>query len=169
MSPLPPRGLGDGGLERRPIALGNHGADRAGATVAVEHVVEQPHEQRIGAHDAAVAINSRDRHRRIVEKAHEADFRRALRIGALVAGAIEHERARSAGGTVGAEGDLVEQANRQRTTAAGPQIEVEHLGLDLARRGAQRRQQRRTVAGNDIGKLESAGADLGEILIEPVG
>ena len=49
------------------------------------------------------------------------------------------------------------------------QIEIEHLGLDLARRGAQRRQERGAVAGDEVGELEAAGADLGQILIEPVG
>ena len=34
---------------------------------------------------------------------------------------------------------------------------------------AQRGQQRRAVAGDDVGELEAAGADLGEILIEPIG
>ncbi len=105
----------------------------------------------------------------MVEEAHEADFRGALRIGAVVAGAIEHERARGARHAVGAEGELVEQPHRQRAAAAGLQIEVEHLGLDLARRGAQRRQQRGAVAGDEVGELEAAGADLGEVLIEPVG
>ena len=130
--------------------------------------MEQAHEQRVGAHDATVAVDGRDRHRRIVEKAHEADFRRALRIGTVVAGAIDDERARSAGATVCAEGKLVEQANRQRASAAGFQVEVEYFRLDLAGRGAKRRQQGGAVARDEVGKLEPAGADLGEILVEPV-
>ena len=39
----------------------------------------------------------------------------------------------------------------------------------LARRAAQRRQQRRAIAGDEVGKLEAARADLGQILIEPIG
>ena len=56
-----------------------------------------------------LAIDGRDRHRRVVEEAHEADFGRALRIGAVVLRAIEHERARRAGRAIGAEGKLVER------------------------------------------------------------
>ena len=131
--------------------------------------MEQPGEQRIGAHHAAVLVDGRDRHRRVVEEPHEADFGGALRIGAVVAGAIEHQRARRAGRAVGAESKLVEHPNRQRAAAAGAQIEIEHFGLDLARRAPQRRQQRRAVAGDQVGKLEPARADLGQILIEPIG
>ena len=155
-----------------PIALDDDGGDRTIATLAplvAQHIVEQPHEQRIGAHDAAASIDSRDRHRRMVEKAHEADFRRALRVCAVVARAIEHQRARSAGRAVGAERELVEEANRERAAAAGLEIEVEHFGLDLARGGSQRRQKRRAVAGDKVGELEAARPDLGKILIEPIG
>ena len=166
------RRRGDRRHERGAVALGDHGADRpmaAFAAVAAQHRVEQPREQRIGAHDAAVAVDGRDRHRRMVEEAHEADFGGALRIGAVVMGTIEHEGARGARHAVGTEGELVEQPHRQSAAAAGFQIEIEHLGLDLARRGAQRRQQRGAVAGDEVGELEAAGADLRQILIEPVG
>ena len=63
----------------------------------------------------------------------------------------------------------MEEPHRQRAAAASPEIEVEHLGLELAGGSAQRRQQRRAVAGDEIGKLEAAGADLGQILIQPIG
>ena len=49
------------------------------------------------------------------------------------------------------------------------QIEVEHLGLHLAGRGVERGQQRGALAGHDVGELERAGADLREIVVEPVG
>ena len=101
-------GLRDGGVEHGAIALGDDGADRAGAAVDVEHLVEQPREQRIGAHDAAFAVHGRDRHRGVVKEAHEADFGGAQRIVAVVAGAIEDEGARGAGRAVAAERDLVE-------------------------------------------------------------
>ena len=165
---LAERRLRDRGIERRPVARGGDRADRAIALPA-QHGMEQPREQRIGAHDAAVAIDGRDRHRRVVEEPHEADLGGALRIGAVVAGAIEHQRARGAGPAVGAEREPVEQANRQRAAVAGLQIEVEHLGPDLAGCGAQRGQQRRAVAGDEVGQFEAAGADLGEVLVEPVG
>ncbi len=75
----------DGGFERRPVALGDDGADRAVLALAAARAVEQPREQRIGADDAALLVDGRDRHRRVVEKPHEADFGGALRIGAVVA------------------------------------------------------------------------------------
>ena len=162
-------GLGDGGVERRTIALGNNRADRAAAAFDVQRVMEEPREQRIGAHDAALAVHGRDRHRRMVEKAHEANLGGAQRIVAVVAGAVEDQRARSAGRAVDAESELVEQPNRQRSPAAGLELKIERLGLDFARRRTQRGQQRRAVAGDEVDKLEAAGADLRQILIEPIG
>ena len=114
-------------------------------------------------------VDGRDRHRRVMEEPHEADFGGALRIGAVVAGAVEHERARGAGRAVGAVSELVKHPHRQRAPAAGAQIEIEHLGLDLAGRRPQRGQQGGAVAGDEIGELQAARADLGQILIEPIG
>ncbi len=131
--------------------------------------MKQPREQRIGADDAPFPIDGGDRHRGIVEEAHEADFGGALRIGAVVAGAVEHERARGAGRAVGAEGELVEQPHRQLAAAAGLQIEIDDFGFQLARRGSQRGQERGAVAGDEVGELQPAGADLRQILVEPVG
>ena len=108
------RGLADRGFQRRPVSFGNDGADRPAAAVAAKHALKQPCEQRVGAHNAAVPVDGGDRHRRIMKKAHEAHLRGALRLGAVVARAIEHERARGAGGSVRAESDLVKEANRQR-------------------------------------------------------
>ena len=102
---VPPalRRLDDRRFERRPVALGDDGADRAAAGVAADHALEQPGKQRIGAHDAAVAVDRGDRHRRVMEESHEADFGGALQFAAVIAGAIEHHGARGAGQTVGAE------------------------------------------------------------------
>jgi len=74
-----------------------------------------------------------------MEETHETDFRRALRIGAVVARAIENQSPRGARRSVDAESELVKQANRKRASAAGFQIKIKHLGLDLSSRGAQRR------------------------------
>ena len=63
----------DGGFERRPVALGDDGADRAVLALGAPGAVEQPREQRIGADDAALLVDGRDRHRRVVEKPREAD------------------------------------------------------------------------------------------------
>ena len=104
----------------------------------------------------------------MIEEAHEADFGGALRIGALVARAADHQRARGAGHAVGAECELVIEPHRHGLAAAHPKVDVEHLGLDLAGHRHDRRQQRRAVAGHDVGQLEAARADFGEVVIEPV-
>ena len=94
---LPVGRLGDRGFERRAVALGDDSEDRAVAALALEQRPEQAREQRVGAHDPALLVDGRDRHRRVVEEAHEAHFGRALRIVPLVARAVEHQRARGAG------------------------------------------------------------------------
>ena len=103
----------------------------------------------------------------MLEEAHEAHFGGAQRVVAVVAGAVDHQRARGARRSVGAERDLVEQPRRHGTAAAGLQIDVEHLGLDLARRRRQR-EQRSPLTRYDVGKLEPAIGDLGEVVIEPL-
>ena len=86
----------------------------------------------------------------------------AARCGSLPSSlrAVEHQRARGAGRAVGAERHFVEQAHRHRLAAARLEIEVEHLGLHFAGRGIERGEQRGALAGDDIGELERAGADL---------
>ena len=113
-------------------------------------------------------VDGGDRHRRMVEEAHEAHFGGALRVGTLVARAVDHDRARGAGGAVGAERELVIDADGQRLAAARAQIEVEHLGLDFARRRHDAGQQRRAVARDDVGQLQTARTDLGQVVVEPV-
>ncbi len=149
------RGLRDRRGERLAVAFDDRGEDRAVLPLAAARAVEQAREQRIGAHHAAMLVDGRDRHRRVMEEPHEADFGGALRIGAVVAGAVEHQRARRAGRAVGAIGELMKHSHRQRASAAGAQIEVEHLSLDLAGRRPQRRQQSRAVAGDQIGDLQA--------------
>ena len=104
----------------------------------------------------------------MVEEAHEADFGGALRIGVLVAGAADHQRARGAGRAVGAEGELVIEPHRHGLAAAHAQVDVEDFGLDLARHRRDRGQQRSAVAGHDVGQLQPARSDLGEVVVEPV-
>ena len=122
----------------------------------------------IGAHHRAAAVHGRDRHRRVVEEAHEADFGGALGIGMLVARAADHQRARRAGRAVGAEGELVIEPHRHGLAAAHAQVDVEHFGFDFARHRHDRGQKRRAVARHDIGELQPARADFREIMIEPV-
>ena len=63
----------------------------------------------------------------------------------------------------------MQHAHGHRAAAASAQIEIEYLGLYLAWRGRQRGEQRRAIAGDYLAELEPAGADLGQIMIEPIG
>jgi len=126
-------------------------------------------EPRIGANHGAGTVHGRDRHRGVIEEAHEADFGGTLRIGTLVARAADHQGPRGAGHAVGAECQLVIETHRHGLAAAHPQVDVEHLGLDFARHRHDRCQQRGPVAGHDVGQLQPARADFGKIVIEPVG
>ena len=164
MSPCPAAALCDRRFQRRPVALGHHRQDR---TLLVQHAVEGTGKARIAARDAAELVDGRNRHRRILEEAHEAHFGRALRIAAVVLGAVEHQRARDAGRAVGAERHLMKQPHRHRLAGARLEVEIEHFGFDVAGRGIERGQQRRAFAGDNIGELERADADLRQILIEP--
>ena len=167
---LPFRRLADGGFERAAVALGDDGEDRpiAGG-FAYEHGIEQARKSRIGVRDAALFVDGRDRHRRVLEETHEAHFGGALRINRAVAGAVEHERAGRAGRAVGAEGDLVEEPCRHGAAAARLEVDVENLGLHVARHRRQRGEQRRALARHDVVELETGGADLREIVVEPIG
>ena len=73
------------------------------------------------------------------------------------------------GRAVGAEGNLVEEPRRNGAAAAGLEIDVEDLGLHVARHRRQRGQQRRALAGQDVVEHQAAGTDLREIMVEPVG
>src|SRR5579872_4617219 len=160
--------LDDRSLERRPVALSDDGTDRSAAGVAADHALEQPGKQRIGPYDAAVAVDCGDRHRRVMEKSHEADFGGSLQFAAVITGTIEHHGARGTWQTVRTKRQSVKEANRQRPAGAGFQIKVNDLGLHLAGRSAQRCQQRSAIARDEVSKLEAARADLSEILIKPV-
>ena len=162
------RGLADGDFEPKPVALGNDREDRpAVATLAFEHRIEQPRKQRVRAHDPALPVDGRDRHWGVVEEAHEAHFGGALWIGAVVARAVEHERARGAGRAVGAERHLVEEPYRNGLSGAGLEVDIENFGLHVAGRGGECGQERGALAGHDIAELEPAGADLREVVVEP--
>ena len=130
---LPVRGLANGAFERSAIALGHHRENRALVEPSfLKRGVEQPREQRIRiARCVPCPVHSRDRHRRVLKEAHEAHFRGALGVAAVIARAIEHERARSPRSAVGAKGDLVEEPRRQRAAAAGLEINIEDLGLHV--------------------------------------
>ncbi len=119
---LPFRRLADRGFERGAVAFGHDREDRAPSIAAPSPLStgwNRPREQRRSAHDLALPVDGGDRHRRVLEEAHEAHFGGALRVGAVVARAVDHERARGTGRAVGAEGDLVEQPRRQRCGRRG--------------------------------------------------
>src|ERR1700739_2176693 len=73
------------------------------------------------------AIDGRNRHRGMIEEAHEADFGGALRIGALVTRAADHQRARRARHAVGPECQLVIDSHGHGLTAEPAQDDVVHL------------------------------------------
>ena len=166
---LPFRRLVDGGNQQMAVALAYRPEDRLGGDAVAAQPLRQFRIAGIGADHGAGTVDGGDRHRGVIEEAHEADFGGALRIGALVARAVDHQRARGAGHAVGAEGELVIEPHRHGLAAAHAKIDVEHLGLDLAGHRHDRRQERRAVAGDDVGQLQPAGADLGEVIVEPVG
>jgi hypothetical protein len=53
--------------------------------------------------------------------------------------------------------------------AAGLEVDVEDLGLHVARHRRQRGEQRRALARHDVLEPQAAGADLREIVVEPAG
>ncbi len=130
----------------------------------------QPGEGGVGAQDHAVAVDAGDRHRGGVEETRETHFRRPGFLRRLLAGrAVERERARRAGRAVMAIGDPVQQARGQATPVAAAQVEVDLLGAHRIGRAEARGQHGGVIAGDDVAQGESAGADLGEVEIEPAG
>ena len=107
-------------------------------------------EGRVGAPDAAAAVDRRDRDRRVVEEAGEADLGGAERLGDVLAGAaVEDQRAGRAGRAVGGDRHAVEKPDRQALAVPLDEVEVDDLGAvaPAARRaapgGARRRRRGR--------------------------
>ena len=142
------------------------GDGRQDAALGLARALEHAGEQGIGAHDPARSVDGRDCHRGIVEEAHEAHFGGALRILVFAARAVQYQCARWPGRTVGAEGHLMEQPDRNRAAVAGLEVEVEDFGFDFARHRRQR-QKRSPLARHDVGEFQAAGSDFREILVEP--
>ncbi len=165
---LPFRRLVDGRDQQAAIALADRSENRLAGRAVRAQALRQFRKAGVGANHRAAAVHRRDRHRGVIEEAHEADFGGALRIGPLVARAADHQRARGAGHAVGAECQLVIEPHRHGLAAAHPQVDVEHLGFDFAGHRHDRCQQRRTIAGHDVGQLQAARPDLGKVVIEPV-
>jgi hypothetical protein len=167
---LPGRRPAQRRLERCAVALRDHRQDRAvvGA-LALVHRMEQPCKQRVRARDPALLVDGRDRHRGIVEEAHETHFGSAQWVGTAVAGAIEDEGARGTSRAVGPEHDLVEKPNRNGAAIAGLEVDVETLGFHVAGSTRERGEESRALAGHHIGKPQTARADLRQIVVEPFG
>ncbi len=169
---LAPRRRGNCGVESRAVALRDDAADRVTLRrrpLALQHILEQIDKQTVAAGDTAVAVDRCDRHRGIVEEAHETHFRRPQRVDAVAARAVEDEGARRSGGGVGRKCHLVIEPHRQGAAVAAPQIEVEDIGLHLAGLSRQGGEKCSAAAGQDVAEPQAAGADLGEIVIEPAG
>ena len=115
----------------RPRPRGSSGPQ--GRRLGFAHRIEQAGEQRVRPRDPAIAVDRGDRHRRIVEEAHEAHFGGTLRI-AVVAGTIDDQRARRSRRAVGAECHLMEQPCRNSAPGAGLEIDVEDFGAHFAGR-----------------------------------
>src|SRR5215468_5146200 len=125
--------------------------------------MEQARKSRIRVRDPTLLVDGRNRHRRVLKETHEAHFRGALRIDRAVAGAVEHERAGRPGRAVGVEGDLVEEPCRHGAAAARLEVNVENLGLHVARHRRWSGGQSGAQARQDVVGLEAGGAYLQEI------
>ena len=130
---------------------------------------EQARERRVRLHDPAVPVDGRDGDRRVVEEPGEAHFGGALALVDIEARrAVEHQRPRRARAPVLAEGDAVIEPHRQELAVAAAQVEIEGFRAHVAGLARERRHHaRRTLRGTTSAETQAAGADLGEIVIEP--
>ena len=158
-------------FQRRPVALEHAVVDRPLAPVPTAQGGRH-HLQKggVGLRDDAVGIGDRDGHRRGVEHPGEANLGGAEILARFLARrAADHQRARGAGQAVLPERDAVQQANGQALAAAALQVHVEALGAHLARTAGDAGEQGGAAARHEIGQGEAAGADLGEIVVQPGG
>ena len=77
---LPFGGLGDRGNQQPAVAVRHGGEDRLVDGAGGRQALRQLGEARIAAHHGAGAVDGGDRHRRVVEKPHEAHFGGTLRV-----------------------------------------------------------------------------------------
>ena len=146
---LPCRRLADGRLQRHAVALDDGRLDRTRGAIGLrrQHIGEEPGKEPVRTVDPSAPVDGRDRHRRVVEVAREADLGSLLPIGDIAAlRAVEHDRARWPERSVAGDRDTVQQPNGQRLTGAALEIEIDHLGPDLSRPAADGGEQRHAVA-----------------------
>ena len=158
--------------ERGVVAFGDPRVERRSrfARRRLQRRRRESGEGAVGAQHAAVGRDRSDRHRRRVEEAGEAHFGGAqVFAGVLARGAVERQRARRAGQAGAGEGDAVQQPHRQKLTAAALEVDVEPLRRHFAGTAGDDAEQRRAVAGDDVGEFELSGGELGDIVVEPVG
>ena len=91
---LPLRRLVDGRDQEVTIAGTDGGKERLVGRAIGAEALRQFGEPRIGADHSACAVDRRNRHRGVIEEAHETGFARAQRIGALIPRAADRQRAR---------------------------------------------------------------------------
>ena len=162
-------GGGERGGEVGLVLVGDQIGERARAVRSDAR--EHAQERRVGAPDAALAVDRRDGDGRVVEEAGEAHLGRAQRFRHLLAGrAVEHHRAGGAGRAVDGHRHAVEQAHRQALAVGAHEVEIDDGGavahLVVGRR---RGEQRDAVALDDVGELERAGVEARQVDAQPFG
>ncbi len=163
------RGGGERGGEVGLVLVGDEIGERAGGVRPDPRKHAQ--ERRIGAPDAAVAVDRRDGDRRVVEEAGEAHLGGAQRLGQFLAGrAVEHHGAGGARRPVDGHRHAVQQAHRQALAVGAHQVEVDDGGavahLVVGRRCGE---QRDAVALDDIGELQPGGVEARQVDAQPLG
>ncbi len=165
-------GLVERGRKARPVALVDDRVEAGAAVhrVAVDDAGKQRQERGVGAQDAAGSVDSGDRHRRGVEEAREADFRRAQIGGGILAlRPVQHDGARRPRRAVPAGGRAVHEAHRKRLARHRRQVEIDDGVADRPRVGLDRPDQCHAVARHDFRKSDRAGREAGEVDAGPFG
>ena len=131
---------------------------------------EDAPERRVGADDAALAVERRDGERRVVEEPREANFGGAQGLLALgAAAAVENQRPRFAELAIGEPRRPMEQPDRHDGAVAPHEVDVDHLGAEIAPCPAAAHQEARAIATHEIGQRQIVGRELREVVAEPIG
>lgn len=138
--------------------------------IARDEIREELQERRIRPQNAAVAIDGRDRHRRIVEEAaetHRGGGGRLLGIPAVLPG--QDDGAALTGRAVAHRRDTVDDLYGQALAIGPAQIEIERHRLLETRFRLHRLDQRQPLAGDEIAYGHRARYELGQIEAQPFG
>ena len=159
-----------GGRHLRAFAVAERFGDQRSlaAFAGARERAEKPREWCVCLQQAALPIDGRDGNWCVVEEPCEAHFGGALTLVDIKAWRpVEHQRTRRAHGSVLPEGDAVIEPHGQELAVAAAQIEIEGFGAHAAGLARERCHHRHHIARHHIGKTQTAGADLCEIVIEP--